>query len=75
MERLNEKVTRLDQMVAPYGREITVENVDYENGTRVLRVRIRENKRFTVMDLNEATASRLGAVMGEWAQRAAERDS
>jgi len=60
-------VTRLDKLIAPYGREITLENVDYENGMRVLRIHIREGNRFTVMDINEEVASQWGDIMREWA--------
>jgi hypothetical protein len=59
--------TRLDRFDAPYGRVVTLEDVAYENGTRVLRVHIREGRRFTVMDIDENTATRWGAVMCKWA--------
>ncbi len=62
-------VTRLDKFTAPYGREITLENVDYENGMRVLRVHIREGSRFTVMDIDDRTASNWGAAMTRWADQ------
>jgi len=59
-------VTQLDKFSAPYGREVTLENVAYENGTRVLRIHIREGNRFTVMDIDENTASNWGAAMLRW---------
>ena len=60
-------VTRLDHFSAPYGKEVTLENVAYENGVRVLRIHIREGNRFTVMDVDESTASHWGAAMTDWA--------
>ena len=48
---INSETTRLDKFTAPYGREITLENVAYENGVSVLRVHIREGNRHTVMDM------------------------
>lgn len=60
-------VTRLDKFTAPYGRELTLENVAYENGARVLRIHIREGNRFTVMDIDEKTARNWAAVMSTWA--------
>ena len=60
-------VTRLDKFSAPYGRELTLENVAYENGTRVLRIHIREGNRFTVMDIDGKTARNWAAVMSTWA--------
>ena len=64
---INSTVTRLDQFPAPYGKEVTLENVAYENGMRVLRVHIREGNRFTVMDIDANTASKLGATLTSWA--------
>ena len=60
-------VTRLNKLNAPYGKEVTLENVAYENGMRVLRIHIREGNRFTVMDIDENTASDWGAAMTDWA--------
>ena len=63
---INSTVTRLDQFSAPYGKEVTLENVAYENGVRVLRIHIREGNRFTVMDVDENTASLWSAAMTDW---------
>ncbi|MGB5293241.1 MAG: hypothetical protein WBN41_17490 [Lysobacterales bacterium] len=60
-------VTPLKEFSAPYGKEVKLENVDYENGMRVLRIHIREGNRFTVMDIDENTASSWGAAMTGWA--------
>ena len=60
-------VTRLEKFPAPYGKEVTLENVAYENGMRVLRIHIREGSRFTVMDIDAGTASHWGAAMTAWA--------
>ena len=59
-------VTRLNRLSAPYGKEVTLENVVYENGMRVLRIHIREGNRFTVMDIDENTASDWAATMTDW---------
>jgi hypothetical protein len=59
-------VTRLDKFIAPYGKEVTLENVSYENGMRVLRIHIREGNRFTVMDIDENTASKWSIGMKNW---------
>ena len=70
---INSTVTQLEKLSALYGREVTLENVDYENGMRVLRVHIREGNRFTVMDINETVASQWGEVMCTWASQAPEQ--
>lgn len=64
---IDSTVTRMDKFPAPYGKEITLENVAYENGMRVLRIHIREGNRFTVMDVDAGTASRLGNALTAWA--------
>ena len=64
---IDSTITALDKFSAPYGREITLENVAYENGMRVLRIHIREGNRFTVMDIDENTASDWGSAMLAWA--------
>jgi hypothetical protein len=67
-------VTKLDKFTAPYGREVTLENVEYENGMRVLRIHIREGNRFTVMDINDSIAHQWGEAMTEWANQAPVQD-
>ena len=64
-----ETVTGLDKFPAPYGREISLENVGYDNGMRVLRIHIREGRRFTVMDIDENTARHWAGVMNTWAAK------
>ena len=64
---IDSTVTQLDEFSAPYGREIALENVAYENGMRVLRIHVREGNRFTVMDIDEKTASHWAAAMTAWA--------
>ena len=64
-----EEVTRLDKYTAPYGKEVTLENVAYENGMRILRIHIREGNRHTVMDIDDNTAATWGAAMLKWANQ------
>ena len=62
-----EIITPLDEFDAPYGRKIKLESIDYESGMRMLRLRIREGNRFTILDLDENTARHWGDVMRSWA--------
>ncbi len=65
-----DKVTRLDQFPAPFNKSVELQEVEYESGgLPMLRVRIREGKRFTTMDLDWDTAARWGQVMLDWANR------
>jgi hypothetical protein len=69
----DETVTPLDDFDAPYGRRVKLQDVLHESGLRMLRVRIREGSRFTIMDLDGETASRWGAAMARWAETEAHR--
>lgn len=66
----NESVSTLDQFDAPYGRQVTLDSIEHESGLRMLRIRIREGRRFTVMDIDEGTAIRWAAVMRTWCRNA-----
>jgi len=48
--------------------------VRHESGLRMLRVRIKEGSRFTVMDIDEDTASRWGKAMSSWATSGEQSD-
>lgn len=56
--------------MVPYGREIILENISYENGMRVLRLRVREGNPFTIIDLDPASTSHLGSALCDWAEDA-----
>ena len=62
-----ESVTLLTTIDAPYGKRVVLENVDYESGLKMLRIRIREGNRFTVLDLDADTAVRWSTAMSAWA--------
>ena len=64
-----ETVTPLTKIAAPYGREIVLESVKHESDMRMLRIRIREGRRFTVMDIDADTAERWSTVMSAWASK------
>lgn len=66
----DETVKPLAKIDAPYGRKIMLESVEHESKLRMLRIRIREGQRFTVMDIDEDTANRWSTVMSAWASKA-----
>jgi hypothetical protein len=66
----DEIVSALDSFPAPYGRQVSLDDVKHDSGLRMLRLRIREGSRFTVMDIDEATATRWASVMSSWASDA-----
>lgn len=64
-----EKLTTLDKFTAPiWGQEIELQQVEYlAGGMPMLRLRIREKKRFTIFDIDARTAERWGKTLQEWA--------
>ena len=62
-----ESVTLLTTIDAPYGKRVVLEEVDYESGLKMLRIRIREGNRFTVLDLDADTAASWSTAMSAWA--------
>lgn len=61
----------LSKLRAPIGgQEIELQQIDYiHGGASLLRIRIREGRRFTVFDLDAVTARDWSNAMGEWADR------
>ncbi len=68
-----EKVTELDQFDLPYGRKVNLKNVEYENGMRLLRLTFRENRRFTILDIDADRAECLGLALSNWAKNNSEQ--
>jgi hypothetical protein len=54
------------------GQLIELQHVACEGGMPLLRVRIREGHRFTVFDIDPATAAEWGFAMQAWARTRAE---
>lgn len=50
------------------GSDIALQQIDFvDGGMSMLRVRIREGKRFTIFDLDPVTARQWGEAMAAWA--------
>ena len=64
-------LTPLLRLQAPLGgQEIELQQLDWAHGgISLLRVRIREGRRFTVFDIDAATAAAWGEAMQAWAAR------
>lgn len=63
------KTHELMKIKVPLGnQEIELHQIDHvEGGMSLLRVRIREGKRFTIFDIDPATAQQWAASMQHWA--------
>ena len=59
-------VTDIERIEAPYRRQILLQDVAHESGLKLLRIRIREGTRFTILDIDAVTAKVLGKRMLEW---------
>lgn len=68
-EVTGESVTRLERFQAPYGREITLDNVVHESGMRLLRITVREGRRFTIFDLDAPAAAHWGSALTSWSEQ------
>ena len=64
------RVTPLDKLRVPLGgQEIELQQIDHEaGGMSLLRTRIREKSRFTVFEIDAATAARWGEALLRWAR-------
>lgn len=64
------EITGLAKFKIPLGsQEIELQQIDHaEGGMSLLRIRIREGKRFTIFDIDPASAKQWGAAMQAWAQ-------
>ena len=65
----DETVTHLEKFQAPYGREITLDDVVHASGMKMLRLTIREGRRFTIFDLDAPTAAHFGSGLMKWSER------
>lgn len=65
------QITPLHQLTVPLGgQQIELQQVDFDTGgLSFLRVRIREKSRFTVFDIDAASARSWAQAMLEWAAR------
>ncbi len=63
------KLVELAKFKVPLGsQEIELHQIDHaEGGMSLLRVRIREGKRFTIFDIDPATAQLWAKSMQDWA--------
>lgn len=61
-----QSTTPLETINAPWNKQIEIQDIVYEGGLPALRIRIREGKRFTILDLDRDTAEHLGKSISNW---------
>ena len=64
------QITELGKITVPLGgQQIELQQIDHaEDGMSLLRVRIREGRRFTIFDIDAASAERWAELMQQWAK-------
>lgn len=66
------KLTQVATLTVPIGgQQIDLQQVDYEiaDAMSLLRVRIREGRRFTIFDIDPVSARTLGQALIDWAEQ------
>ena len=63
------QISEIDRFRVPLGgQEIELQQIEHaEGGMSMMRIRIREGKRFTIFDIDPVTAKRWAEVMRKWA--------
>jgi Family of unknown function (DUF6967) len=71
---MDDNITSLDKFRVPIGnQEIELQQIEYAaGGMPFLRLRIREQRRFTIFDIDPVTAEHWARVMLDWAAKAKE---
>ena len=61
-----ETINELAKIDAPFGREVILQDVTHESGMRMMRIRIKEGSRFTIMDIDWETARTWNTIFSDW---------
>jgi len=64
----HQSITEIEVVNAPWNKELTISEAEYEGGFKMLRIRIKEGKRFTDLELDFETAGHIAELMGKWSQ-------
>lgn len=69
------RTTEIDQIDLPYGHSVNLTEVEYENGMQVLRMKFRQDRRFTVLDIDPTRAEIFGTALIDWAKNASQSET
>ncbi len=64
-----ESIEKIAEIAAPFNKQLEFQDVIFENGFPLLRVRIREGRRFTIVDLDMSTLEQVQALCGAWLEK------
>ena len=62
------RVDDLAQFDTPYGRVVRIQEVEFDGGMVLLRMRIREGTRFTDLELTAESATDIADALTSWAR-------
>ena len=61
-------ITDVAEFNFPFKKHVTLKNVAVDNGQNWLRVTIREQRRFTIFDLDPGSATEFANALSTWAK-------
>lgn len=66
---MTDGLTDITDFLLPFNKTVDLKNTEYEGGMDMLRLTFREGRRFTTIDLDKASAEKLGAELTNWATK------
>ena len=61
-----EIISELAKIEVPFGKEINFQDIKHESGLQMMRIRIKEGSRFTILDIDHETAKKWGIIFDTW---------
>lgn len=59
-------ITDLETIQAPWNKTISLQEIAYDGGMKMLRLRIKEGMRFTDLELDMVTLKSLNGALSDW---------
>jgi len=70
-----EEIKDFGEIDAPYGKQLIFKTVSYDNGFNIMRLRVKEGKRFTDMDLDVNTVKLWQEKFDKWLSQQSEMEA
>ncbi len=58
----------IEEFDVPYNRKIKLEDIIHESGMAMVRMHIREGRRFTIIELDAQSAEKMGRHLLNWSK-------
>jgi len=69
-----EKLTEIAAINAPFKKQLLFQDVELETSLRLIRMRIKEGTRFTIIDFDEETAEQISKLLSNWVSHKDQND-